>query len=322
MNLSLLIITLLLLLAELLYFKIAGHYNIIDKPNHRSSHTRITIRGGGIIFPLAMLLYPAFFGMDYPYFLAGLFIISLISFLDDLDPVSSKIRIAFHLIAVGLLFCQLELFVFPFYWVLLALILSIGIINAINFMDGINGITGSYALIALLSLLYINVQVVGFTSNNLICTAIAAVLVFNYFNFRSRARCFAGDVGSVSIAFVLIFLIGQLVTTTGNLSYILLLLVYGLDTSSTILFRILRREQILEAHRSHYYQFLSNERKIPQLYVSAGYALAQLLVNTILLWKLRHQTLLLLLFLTVATALFIGLRFCMEGKNRLLKRTF
>lgn len=317
---SILLLTVLLFIAELLYFKVAAHYNIIDKPNHRSSHSRITIRGGGIIFALAMLLYPAFFGLQYAYFLAGVFIISLISFLDDLDPISSKIRMAFQLIAVGLLFCQLELFHMPTYYVLAAAVVCIGIINAINFMDGINGITGAYALTALLSLWYIN-KSVGFTSNSFIYTAIAAVLVFNFFNFRFKARCFAGDVGSVGVAFILVFLIGQLIGVSGHLSYLLLLLVYGLDTISTIVFRLVRGERIFEAHRSHYYQYLANERQIPQLYVSAGYAILQFIVNVSLVTYLLHDTWAILSFLLLATSVFIALRFYMEGKNRLLKAT-
>ena len=52
-----LLITLVLFLLELLYFKIADRYNIVDKPNHRSAHTEITLRGGGIIFWFAALLY-------------------------------------------------------------------------------------------------------------------------------------------------------------------------------------------------------------------------------------------------------------------------
>ncbi|MCD0486883.1 glycosyltransferase family 4 protein [Pedobacter sp. MC2016-14] len=321
MTTALLSIILLLFIAELLYFKVAAHYNIIDKPNHRSSHTKITIRGGGIIFALAMLLYPAFFGLQYAYFLAGMFIISLISFLDDLDPISSKIRIGFHLIAVGLLFCQLDAFHLPFYFVLTALVISIGIINAINFMDGINGITGAYAFVTLISLLYINGQVIEFISSSLIYTALGAILVFNFFNFRSRARCFAGDVGSVGIAFVLIFLIAELILVSGNLGYLLLLVIYGLDTISTIIFRLIRRERIFEAHRSHYYQYLANERKIPQLYVSSGYALVQLLVNALIVYYFIKASILLMLFLLVSTAVFVGIRFYMEGKNRLLKAT-
>ena len=62
----------LLVMAELFYFRVADKLNIIDKPNLRSSHTHITLRGGGIIFLVGAWLYAAFFGLHYPWFMAGL----------------------------------------------------------------------------------------------------------------------------------------------------------------------------------------------------------------------------------------------------------
>ncbi|RYE11956.1 MAG: UDP-GlcNAc--UDP-phosphate GlcNAc-1-phosphate transferase, partial [Rickettsiales bacterium] len=138
-----------LFLVELFYFKIAKHYCIIDKPNHRSSHTQITIRGGGVIFSIATIFYSIYTKFQYPYFISGLFLISLISFLDDIKELSSKIRILIHLVAVVLMFVQIDMFTLPNYLILLGLIFVIGVINAINFMDGINGITGGYGLITL-----------------------------------------------------------------------------------------------------------------------------------------------------------------------------
>jgi len=262
MLVTILAISLILLFAaELLYFKIADHFNIIDKPNHRSSHTSITIRGGGIIFPVAILAFSFYAGFVYPYFLTGLLLISFISFVDDIRELSSKARILFHLTAVALLFYQLNLFILPFYWILAALIFVIGTINAINFMDGINGITGGYGLITICTLYYINTYIIPFTSSGFLIIAILAVLIFNFFNFRTKAKCFAGDVGSVSLAFIVLFFLLQLIIKTQNLSYITLLLVYGLDAVTTIVFRLIRHENIFEAHRRHLYQFLANEKK-------------------------------------------------------------
>jgi len=56
----------LLFVVELAYFRLADHYNIIDKPNQRSSHTSITLRGGGIVFYIGVLLYFALEGFQYP----------------------------------------------------------------------------------------------------------------------------------------------------------------------------------------------------------------------------------------------------------------
>jgi UDP-N-acetylmuramyl pentapeptide phosphotransferase/UDP-N-acetylglucosamine-1-phosphate transferase len=319
---QLLLFTVLLFLAQLLYLKVAKYFQIVDQPNLRSSHSVATITGAGIIFIIAMISYPIFFSLNYNYFLAGLFIAGLISFLDDLKPISYKIRILCHFVAVGLLFYQLDVFNLPALILPLLFILSIGIINAVNFMDGINGMTGGYALITLGTLLYINEYVVkGFGDSSLIITAMIAVLVFNYFNFRTKARCFAGDIGSVSIAVILIFLIGDLILSSGNVSYILLLLLYGLDTVTTIFFRLLRKENIFEAHRSHYFQFLVHEKKIHHLYVSSGYAIIQLFFNVLLVLSLKDSILATVTFALVVTYVFVILRFWMEGRKRLLTYT-
>lgn len=303
----------------LIYFRIANHYNIIDKPNERSSHHEVTIRGGGIIFPVAAFIFFIINGFQYPFFIAGLLAISLISFMDDLLTLNNKLRLAVHLIAVALLFCQWNLFVMPWYWLIIVAVLVIGILNAYNFMDGINGITGAYSLVAIATLYYINENVVVFTDKDLLLVTGLALLVFNFFNFRIKAKCFAGDIGSVSIAFILIFLVGQLIIHTGNIVYILLLLLYGLDTVTTIIFRLVKRENIFKAHRSHYFQYLVNERKVPHLFVAAGYAIVQLLFNIILI-LLPVSVTAIIIFTILASCLFIGIRFWTEGKNRLLKQ--
>jgi UDP-GlcNAc:undecaprenyl-phosphate GlcNAc-1-phosphate transferase len=315
-------ITTFLFSALLLYLKVARHYQIVDQPNVRSSHSVSTITGAGIIFIIAMISYPILFKSNYSFFLTGLFIAGLVSFLDDLKPIDFKIRILCHFLAVGLLFYQLGVFAMPTYLVMILFVVTIGVVNAINFMDGINGMTGAYALVTLATLLYINEYVEkGFSASSLIITAMLAIGVFNFFNFRTRAKCFAGDVGSVSNALILVFLIGKLILTSGNVAYILLLFVYGLETITTIFFRLLRKENIFEAHRSHYFQFLVNEKKIPHLYVSSAYAIIQLIFNFILIFSLIYSMLAMVTFTLVVTYIFVILRFWMEGKKRLLTYT-
>ncbi|RYY08337.1 MAG: glycosyltransferase family 4 protein [Sphingobacteriaceae bacterium] len=310
-----------LFLAELFYFKIAAYYNIIDKPNHRSSHTKLTIRGGGIIFPVALIVYAVFTKLQYPYFISGLFFISFISFVDDIKELSSKIRISIHLMAVVLMFVQIGLFTFPVYWVILGLIFVIGVINAINFMDGINGITGGYGLITLATLFYINLNVVTFTTKGLLLISILSVLVFNFFNFRIKAKCFAGDVGSVSLAFIIVFFLLQLIIKTENVNYVLLLLVYGMDTITTIVFRLIRKENIFEAHRSHFYQFLANERKLSHLTVSLIYIFFQGIVSLFLLSFFTASYTKSFLLACSATVVFVTIRLVMETPKKLFTVT-
>ncbi|MET4081173.1 UDP-N-acetylmuramyl pentapeptide phosphotransferase/UDP-N-acetylglucosamine-1-phosphate transferase [Pedobacter sp. UYP30] len=304
---------------ERIYFKIANHYNIIDKPNHRSSHSNVTIRGGGVIFSLAALLFFLVFGFQYPYFIVGLLLISVISFIDDVVTLNNKIRLGVHLIAVGLLFFQWGLFGLAWYWIPVAAIFVIGTINAYNFMDGINGITGGYSFAAIASLFYINEEIVAFTSSELLIIVGLSLLVFNFFNFRKRAKCFAGDVGSVSIAFILVFFIGQLILATGNFSYILLLLVYGLDAVFTIGFRVLRKENIFEAHRSHFYQYLANQKKWSHLVISLLYVVLQLFANAVLLFVAKDSALIAISLTVFSAICFLLVRFYVEGKGVLLK---
>lgn len=308
-----------LFIIEIAYFKIADHFNIIDKPNARSSHQTITLRGGGIIFSFAGIIYFILSGFQYPYFIIGLFAIATISFLDDILTLNNKVRLSIHLIAVLLMFYQWELFAQPWYWLVIALVFVIGTINAYNFMDGINGITGSYSLLAIATLYYINEKVVAFTDSDLLITVGLSLLVFNFFNFRKKAKCFAGDVGSVSIAFIIVFLIGQLILKTQNFAYILLLLVYGLDTATTVFFRKIRKENIFEAHRSHLYQYFANQKKISHLIVSGAYFLCQLLVNVVLILCLGGSWPLTIIFMVALTLAFLLLRFKTEGTKYLLK---
>ncbi len=273
-----LIILLLLFVAELLYFRMADKFNIIDKPNKRSSHSLETFRGGGIIFYFGVVVYFTYYQFTYPWFFSGLTLITLISFIDDVRSLPSLFRLMIQFVAMGLMFYQWQLFAMPWYVWLAALVLCTGIINAYNFMDGINGITGGYSLVVASALWYINAQVVSFTDNNLIIILLLSLLVFNFFNFRTKARCFAGDVGAVSIAFILIFLIGRLIIKTGDFSYLILLAVYGVDAVLTIIHRIQLKEPLMEAHRKHMYQIMANELKMPHIIVSLVYMAVQAVI--------------------------------------------
>ena len=284
------IIFVLLLILELLYFRIADKFNIIDKPNERSSHSTIVLRGGGIIFMLGLWIWAAFYGFSYPWFLAAVTLIAGVSFVDDIRSLPDFVRLVAQFVAMGLMFYQLDMLHWEMWWVvLLALIVCVGASNVINFMDGINGITGGYALSVLLPLLLINNGAAGcdlnakvaFMPTSLIMTVILADVVFCLFNFRpkGKAKCFAGDVGSIGIAFILLFLIGQLIMKTEDVTYLIFLLVYGVDGCLTICHRILLHENLGEAHRKHAYQLMANELKIGHVKVSLLYMGLQMAVS-------------------------------------------
>lgn len=278
-ELKLLLIAVICLMGEILYFRVADRFNIVDKPNHRTLHERQTIRGGGIIFPFAVMLYFIFFGVESWPFAIGLLLIAIVSFIDDLGHVNTFFRFVCHLLAISLITWQIGFFEWGWWAFILVVIISSGIINAYNFMDGINGITGGYSFVTVISLIFINNYIQPLEKNSLLWVVLISLVIFNYFNFRKNARCFAGDVGSISISFIIVYFILELIFSTGNLVYILLLAVYGVDSVLTILQRLWKRENIFEAHRSHLFQVIVFHKKMPHLQMSAIYMVLQLTVN-------------------------------------------
>ena len=260
-----------------LYLKLAVKFNIIDKPNVRSSHTVITIRGGGVLFPISILIWSLIEGIFNP-FILGLLCISIISFIDDCKPLSNKIRLSIHFISIGLLLYQLGFSEYSFIAWGLGLLFVGGWINAFNFMDGINGITVLYSLSILAACFYLNTQI-DFIQDSILLYTAMALLVFGFYNVRKKAKSFAGDVGSVSMAFIIAFIVLSLILFTKNWQYVLLVSVYGIDSLLTIIQRLVKGENIFQAHRSHLYQYLANELKVPHVVVSVLYALIQLVLN-------------------------------------------
>lgn len=323
--LSTLLFFVVLFVLEVAYFRIAFAHKIIDIPNQRSSHTKFTIRGGGIIFPIAVLGWWVVDGFQNSWFLAGLLTVSAVSFIDDLNHLQSKIRFLVQAGSIGLVLLQVPMEI-HWYFNAAILFLAVAAINAWNFMDGINGITGGYSLVTVGTLYYINQSVYFFIDSHLLLAVILSLMVFNYFNFRNSARCFAGDVGSVSIAFIICFFLIRLIAESGNLLFLSLILFYGLDTITTIFFRLIRRENIFEAHRSHFYQFLVNEQKLPHLAVASFYAAVQLMINVVVVSQFndaievsRSAFELVLLFLVSLTVFLIS-RFTLEGYTKLVGR--
>lgn len=283
MNLYLIygVILVILLALELVYFKIADKFNIIDKPNERSSHSTIVLRGGGIIFLLGLWVWCIFFGFHYWAFLLAVTLIAGVSFIDDIHSLPDRVRLVVQFIAMLMMFYQLDILHWNMWWIVgLALIVCVGASNIINFMDGVNGITGAYSMAVLIPLLILN-NINTFVEASLIWTVILSDIVFCFFNFRpkGKAKCFAGDVGSIGIAYILLFLIGCLILKTGDITYLIFLLVYGVDGVLTIFHRIMLHENLGEAHRKHAFQLMANELKIGHVKVASFYAVLQLAIS-------------------------------------------
>lgn len=291
-----------LFVLELLYFRIADKFNIIDKPNERSSHSSIVLRGGGIIFLLGAWIWSAFFGFQYPLFLVAVTLAAGISFIDDIHSLPDSVRLIVQFAAMGLLIWQLFIMTgddsfiktdglwMKMGFIVVALIVCVGATNIYNFMDGINGITAGYSAAVLLPLLLVN-RIYNFIDTSFLLVALLAIIVFSFFNFRPRgkAKCFAGDVGSVGIAFILLFAIGALIAKTGDITWLVFLLVYGVDGCLTICHRILLHENLGQAHRKHVYQLMANELKISHPVVSLIYALIQLVVSVVFIYLIPND---------------------------------
>lgn len=294
------LIFVLLFIAELVYFRIADKYNIIDKPNQRSSHSTIVLRGGGIIFLIGAWVWSLFFGFHYPWFLAGLTLVAGVSFVDDIHSLPDSVRLVAQFAAAAMAFYQLDILHWDMWWiVLVALVVYVGATNVINFMDGINGITAGYALAVLVPLGLLNTNyhelatnlttnyssIVSsdgvFVDQSLIVASIIAAVVFCIFNFRpkGKAKCFAGDVGSIGMAFIMLFLLGNVIIKTEDITWLIFLLVYGVDGCLTIVHRIMLHENLGEAHRKHAYQIMANELKIGHVKVTLLYMAMQLAVS-------------------------------------------
>ena len=308
------IIAAILLVAELVYFRIADRCNIIDKPNERSSHSTIVLRGGGVIFAISILVWMVwqiiveslglrvesqFRVAEYLPFVVGLVMICAVSFWDDVRSLPDSLRMAVQIISILLMFWSMGLYTAADSWlwtaviVVVALFFCVGATNFINFMDGINGITAAYSLAMLVPLMLVNgamesrnygvteSEMQGFVEPSYLVVAIIGVLVFSIFNFRpkGKAKCFAGDVGSIGIAFIILFALGRLMLATKDVTWIVFFLVYGIDGSLTIFHRILLHENLGQAHRKHAYQLMANELGMSHVVVSLLYMAIQLVVS-------------------------------------------
>lgn len=290
------VISVLLLAAELVYFKIADKFNIIDKPNERSSHKRIVLRGGGIIFTIALWIWSIVYGFQYPWMLAGVTLAAGMSFIDDIHSLPDSVRLVTQFLSMFLVFQKVGLLfggTAPvsgvgdwLVWglvVLAALIVAVAGTNIYNFMDGINGITGGYSLAILIPLILLNWKY-NFVDESLLIVIGLSLLVFCFFNFRTKAKCFAGDVGSIGMALVMVFCLGRLMYVTGDITWIVLYLLYGLDGMLTICHRIMLHENLGQAHRKHAYQLMANELKIPHVVVSSIYMVLQLAFSLVAIY--------------------------------------
>ncbi len=305
-----------------LFLRLARLYGLHDHPTGRSSHRKPTVTGMGIIVALAFIVYLIWHPLTLPeYFVVGFFIVTAVSFLDDILFLKHSFRLIVQIITMVMLlyqmpFSSLGTEAIPIF--LASLIFGIGVLNSYNFMDGVNGMLTLHALLVFTGLLFLNEHItdlqgnlIHFTDSNFILSIIIPLAIFGFFNIRRSAVAFMGDVGSISIAFITVFLIYTLIFKTGNYMFLLMFSVFGADAALTVCYKLILGENIFVPHRDFLFKKLVHLGKWSHLKVSSWYFAVQALINVIIIGlfsntpKLSTQISVLFIGCVVLTAIYI-----------------
>lgn len=256
------------------YIRFAQQKGLIDQPNHRSSHTLPTPRGGGIVFVSLWLFALAALAIGQKISLGLAFyyalptgILALVGFIDDTYSLSGKHR---FLIQAGCAVLALSLLgslpvldfsfftiPYPYFNEIFAFFLILWSINLFNFMDGMDGFATSEALFIFIPGSLFLLEIGAMEEAAILAMLVMGLLGFFYWN-RPRAKVFMGDIGSTSLGLVipLTALYAQIHYNTPVILWIMLYGVFLFDATVTLLRRILHGEKWYEAHRKHAYQRL------------------------------------------------------------------
>jgi UDP-N-acetylmuramyl pentapeptide phosphotransferase/UDP-N-acetylglucosamine-1-phosphate transferase len=275
------------------YIMLAKRFRIVDKPTERSSHSKQVVTGGGIVFFAAISLYFFFHNNFTLYYFAGLSLLAIVSYADDIKAISVYPRFVIQIIAATMLLSQIEIdlnmnfdMLPGFHWTysVATIVVMVGIFNLFNFMDGINGMLGVTGLVLFVSLLAINYCVpnLNFIDSDYLVYVILSLGVFLFYNLRKQARCFAGDVGAITFAFIAVYAVSILMMRSGNYGYIFLFAPYAIEAGYTIVQRIYLRHNIFKPHRIHLFQLLCNELHYSHSKISIIYGIGQLLLNAVI----------------------------------------
>ena len=253
---------------------------IMDEPNHRSSHTKAIPRAGGVSIVITFFIGLAATGLmgeldsiERPVlygFIFSALLISIISLVDDISEQTATFKAFTHMIAVvvvlyfGIVLDELSspFGDIPLGWVgyVISFLWIIGLTNAYNFMDGLDGLAGGVAVITSLFFMIITFHE-GSTFVYIISySLLAGALGFMFLNYPP-AKIILGDVGAAFLGFV--FAVLAIIAArydeskTSFLVMPLLMFNFIYDTSFTFIRRLLKGEKVTEAHRTHIYQLLN-----------------------------------------------------------------
>ncbi len=288
------------LILILIWVFVEKGYILLVKYLRKTSEPQKPVSGGGFLIPLAVLLFyllerrqgvdpvTGFIDQAPMTWLWGLLILCVVSGWDDFRALPVFPRIAAQLLAVGLLFWQFAptLGSVDVQWwnIAIAAIFAIGFLNMWNFMDGINGITGWMTLATLLPAM--SLCEFHYIQWGIGATIIPPTIAFLGFNCRRKAACYAGDIGAISIAYILLFVWGSNLSQLWNVGEpawwsVVFFAVYLVDAGWTIVLRLKRRENIFKPHLNHAYQHLCHRLGWNPVVVSVLFAATQLSVSLI-----------------------------------------
>lgn len=246
---------------------------MVDIPNNRSAHKRITPRSGGIAIFSAFMLSSLLFNLtqfaEYFYIYSAISIIFLIGFLDDKFDVSPRLKFLFIFISTLILYLYgVEISSIGTYfgytlnlpaWVILpfTFFAIAGFTNSLNLMDGLDGLAGSIALIILIAFLsigYLNNDGLMITLSFSLIGAIIAFLLFNW----NPAKIFMGDSGSLTIGFIIALLSVLSLKYINPTAVLFIIALPLLDTFIVMTRRIQRGISPFSADKNHIHHFLYN----------------------------------------------------------------
>lgn len=305
-----------------IFITLSPRIGLQDLPNNRSSHDYHVVRGGGLVFAISWFMHAFLFGDVFTWYNAGLLLLFIIGFWDDIKQIRPAYRLLWQFIAVFLfLYDSNGLHLENFGYLVLLMFVLTYLINVFNFMDGINGMLGFYGLTVLVSLAMFG-YIQSFSISSPMAWLLGSLLAFLFFNARKRAMVFSGDVGSLTLAFVVLYFVFNFnqpaFDLTERLSQIIFSIccvsVFLMDSLTTIFHRLMLRENIFKSHRFHLYQLITPRFIKSQLLTSFLYASFQLMI----IFFAYHEatTLFKRMFLLIFMALFFFLLRYLSLKNK------
>lgn len=255
------------------YRKLALRVGLVDVENARSSHQGVTPRGAGLVIVLLYAIGVCFYWEEAVIASKLLSLVlcplalALVGLLDDYMALSSRSRLLIYFLLILAVIVPLGAPAYfpgrqllPVALILFSLaVMMLWLINLFNFMDGINGIAGVEVLFVLISIQFLGESALASLSP-LMVIVLGAVVGFLYWNFP-LGKVFMGDVGSIFLGALLgIYVLASLYDGGGMFwSYMILLGVFFVDATYTLLVRLFSGLRITQAHRSHTYQLLSRK---------------------------------------------------------------